>query len=57
MDCHCVSDGSSPVPSALPHQAKPLRFWKHAQLDDVRNFLRAERDAGRFVPLLERGLD
>ena len=38
-------------------QAKPLKWWAPAQLEDVRLFLKAERDCGRFQPLLTIGLD
>lgn len=31
--------------------------WRHAGLSQMRDFLRAERDAGRYHPLLAEGLD
>ena len=31
--------------------------WRHAALDDVKNFLEAEVRAGRFTPQFEGGLD
>ena len=31
--------------------------WRHASLSGVADFLRAERDAGRFHPVISTGLD
>lgn len=31
--------------------------WRHASLSGVADFLRAERDAGRFHPVISIGLD
>ena len=31
--------------------------WRHASLSGVADFLRAERDAGRFHPVITTGLD
>lgn len=38
-------------------KAKTLSWWSHAQLEEVKVFLRRERDAGRFQPVFNDGLD
>lgn len=40
-----------------PAQAKTLSWWSHAQLEEVKIFLRRERDQGRFQPVFNDGLD
>ena len=40
----------------LRSQAKTLEDWGMADLEEIRDFLRSERDHGRFQPVFSAGL-
>ena len=52
-----VMDSPSLLAAGAPSKAKSQSWWQPAQLDNIKEFLQAERDAGRFLPVFSEGLD
>lgn len=45
-------------PVWVPFEQREVPYaWRHAGLAEMREFLRSERDAGRYHPILSEGLD